>query len=140
MPDFYHSFIQARLSYLMGIALAGQKRLSVVTELRMRLDVDLVRLPDLCVLDYFPKPDKVPTRPPILAVEIVSKDDGYTELLTRLREYRDWGVKHVWLIDPRLRQLSVFQGPGLVAVERLELPELGFAAKIEDLLPPTEAQ
>jgi len=135
MPDYYHSFIQARLSYLISTALEGQKRLSVVTELRMRLDVDLVRLPDLCILDYFPNPDEAPGRPPILAVEIVSKDDVYTDLMKRLAEYRDWGVEHIWLVDPRLRQLSVYGGQGLVVVDRLELPGLGFAAAMEDLLP-----
>jgi Uma2 family endonuclease len=135
MPDSYHSFIQARLSHLISAAIEGQSRLSACLSLRMRLGVNLVRLLDLSILDYFPNPDEAPTRPPVLAVEIVSKDDVYTELLTRLAEYRDWGVEHIWLIDPRLRQLSVYQGQGLVIVERLELPALGFRVKIEDLLP-----
>ena len=135
MPDFFHSVIQGRLVHMLIAALAGWRQYSVCPELRMRLGPDLVRIPDVCVIDYHPDPDTAPTRAPLLAVEIVSKDDGYTGLLTRLGEYRAWDVPHIWLIDPRLRQLAVFGDSGLVQVEQLELPQFGFAVKMEDLLP-----
>jgi Uma2 family endonuclease len=136
MPDWFHSFIQARLSYLISLALAKQTVYSVVTELRMRPAEDLVRIPDLCILDYFPDPDSSPRRPPVLAVEIVSKDDRQPDLLERLSEYRIWGVPHIWLIDPRTKKLAVYGAEGLVEVEQLELAQFEVVLRIEDLMPP----
>jgi Uma2 family endonuclease len=137
MPDWFHGFIQARLSHLISIALAKQTVFSVVTKLRMRPAEDLVRIPDLCILDYFPDPDTAPTRPPLLAVEIGSKDDRESDLLERFNEYRVWGVPDIWLIDPRAKRLALYGASGLVQVERLELAQFGLSLKIEDLLPPT---
>ncbi len=136
MPDSFHSFVQARLSHLISLALAQQTDFFVYTELRMRLAKDLVRIPDLCVLDYFPDPDTAPSRPPLLAVEIVSKDDRQADLLERLSDYRAWGVPHIWLIDPRTKRLAVYGAGGLVPVQQLTLNQFGLIIKMEDLLPP----
>ena len=40
----------------------------------------------------------------------------------KLEEYRVWGVPKVWLIDPQLRKLYVYDG-GLRTVNALELSD-----------------
>ena len=135
MPDFLHSHIQAQLAYLLKLALQQHKGYYVCTELRMRVDTNIIRLLDLCLLDYKADPDSAPTRPPLLAVEIVSKDDSYTGLLTKLREYHNWGVPNVWLIDPGLGQLARYETTGLIEVNELTLSEFQFAVTLKDLLP-----
>ncbi len=69
MPDFLHSYIQLRLGQLLTLALQLYSGYL-----------------DLCILNYKTDPDSAPTTPPLLAVEIISKDDSYTDVLTKLRE------------------------------------------------------
>ena len=80
----------------------------------MRVQPNVIRILDLCILNYKADPDSAPTTPPLLAVEIISKDDSYTDVLTKLREYHQWGVRNIWLIDPRLGQLAQYGAAGLL--------------------------
>jgi Uma2 family endonuclease len=52
--------------------------------------------------------------------------------LTKLGEYQEWGVPHVWLVDPWLRKLNVYSGR-LEEIERLEVAELSISIRAEDL-------
>jgi Uma2 family endonuclease len=50
---------------------------------------------------------------PDLAVEIVSPGDRWSEILTKVHEYLDAGVRLVWIVDPRTQTVHVYQ-PGQV--------------------------
>jgi len=43
-----------------------------------------------------------------LAIEILSEDDRMTNVMEKLEEYDRKGVPNIWLIDPRLRKMSVY--------------------------------
>ena len=136
MPDYIHSYIQSRLAHLLIELFVSHPKYSVCSELRMRVADDIVRLLDICVLDYRPAPNTAPTQPPVVAIEIVSEDDRYSDILRKLREYHEWGVPHVWLIDPRSEQLAVYGPKGFAQVEALRLPEFNFSVTLKELLPP----
>ena len=136
MPDYVHSFIQSRLAFLLSTLFQPHAKYSVCSELRMPVAVDIVRLLDLCVLDYRPAANTAPTQPPVVAIEIVSEDDRFSDILRKLREYHDWGVPHVWLIDPRSEQLAVYGSKGFTQVQALVLPEFNFSVTLKELLPP----
>jgi len=89
MPDRIHGHIQL----LLGSLLLGELRphgYDVVTETRSRLAYDNFRLPDIAVFGP-EQPFKVlPTQPPLVAVEIISKDERHSEILQKLDEYRAW--------------------------------------------------
>ena len=136
LPDFLHSYIQSELILLLRLLLRTKTEYSVCPELRMRVSKDVVRILDICVLDYRPDTDTAPAKPPLVAIEVVSKDDRYTEILKKLREYHEWGVPHVWLIDPRSEQLGVYGPKGFMQVEALTLPQFNFSVTLKQLLPP----
>ena len=69
----------------------------------------------------------------MLVVEISSPDDRLDAMLQKLEEYRVWGVPHIWLIEPELKRIHVYDGGSLTAVSRLELPKFGFAVTAEEL-------
>lgn len=46
---------------------------------------------------------------PDLAVEIVSPNDLYTKVTSKIREYLAAGVKEVWLIEPELRIITMYR-------------------------------
>jgi Uma2 family endonuclease len=84
----------------------------------------LVLIPDVCV--YWPEgpASSFPDIPPLVAIEILSSDDRLTAARDKLEEYRAWGVKHVWLVDPYSRRMYSCD-PGLTEVATLRLPEIG---------------
>ena len=48
---------------------------------------------------------------PELIVEILSPSDAWSELQTKLAEYFAIDVKLVWVVDPTLKQIHLFQAP-----------------------------
>ena len=65
----------------------------------MRLAADLYRVADVAVFAAAPKED-YPERPPLLIVEILTREDRYHYVMEKLEDYRVWGVPNIWLIDP----------------------------------------
>ena len=122
MPDRLHSRTQVLIAFLFE---ALRKKLSIFahTELRLRLREGLVLIPDICV--YWPDEPaaRFPDVPPLIAIEILSLDDRLTAVREKLEEYRAWGVKHVWLVDPHSRRMYICD-PGLIEVATLRVAEI----------------
>ncbi len=111
----------------------GNRRLFGCAELRLKLGPSHYRIPDLCVFADQEPQAPVPDVPPEIAIETVSPDDRHVDILTKLGEYRTFGVRNIWLINPENKQLSVFDSNGLREVPSLTLPEYGFEVKSADL-------
>ncbi len=73
--------------------------------------------------------------PPLILIEVLSKDDTLRSMRERVDDYLNFGVQHVWILDPATRRAYVcsrtaFQEPeqGVLAVPhtpiRLVLSEL----------------
>ena len=105
-----HSRAQKRLIELFSRAGA---RLHAFPELRLKLAAELFRIPDLSVFADREPDEDVPSTPPLVVIEIVSRDDRYTDILKKLDEYRSWGVPNIWLVDPWLRRLYVYSAGSL---------------------------
>jgi Uma2 family endonuclease len=75
-------------------------------------------------------PDGFSPVPPDLAVEVLSPDDRSRQLLDKLGEYLDAGVRLVWVVDPRSRSASTYRS--LLDVRRLGTAD---ALDGEDVLP-----
>ena len=73
----------------------------------MRVGEKRYRVADIAVFVGEPAED-VPTSPPLVAIEILSPDDRFGEVLAKLEEYRAWGVAHVWFVDPISRRIYVY--------------------------------
>jgi Uma2 family endonuclease len=73
------------------------------------------RVPDVCVTLEDPEID-VFEAPPFLVVEILSKRDEMTSVLEKLAEYEEFGVPHIWLIDPRRKKAFTYGGGRLQEV------------------------
>jgi Uma2 family endonuclease len=127
---------------------AWQRRLGFATsEATFRLLPDRPqRRPDVAFIPYerwVPQPGSedppawnvVPT----LTVEVVSPNDVITELEEKLRDYFDAGVRLVWVLNPTLRRVYVYESFTQVRIlqENDELdggPALpGFRLRIADL-------
>ena len=117
-----HSETQWRLSIFFG-ELSKQHPVHGRPELRVRVGERRYRVVDLAVYAGERPSELVPPAPPLLAIEILSPDDRMAEMLDKLREYRRWGVRHVWLIDPEARSLYSFAEDALKETSHLAIPE-----------------
>jgi Uma2 family endonuclease len=128
-----HPGVQKRLIVIFS-ALEDRHRVYAFPELRVQLAGDLFRVPDIAVFAGAPPSQPVPDRPPLCVVEIVSRDDRYTELLQKVDEYHRWGVPHIWVVDPWLERLSIYDGSGLRQTAELGLPGIDRHVAIADLI------
>ena len=88
----------------------------------LRILPEQVRIPDVTFVswDQFPE-RKLPreailARAPDLAIEVLSKGNTKAEMDRKLREYFEAGTKLVWCLDPKLRQMRVFNSADAVEV------------------------
>ena|SRR5579859_2209548 len=121
MPTYPHGKTQIRLGVRFE-QLRESQHLFACSETRMRLAADLYRIPDVAVFAGTEPDEQVPSRPPLLAIEIISPDDRYSEVLEKLAEYRQWGVSHIWVVDPDRRTLAVYDEGALLPASSLALP------------------
>lgn len=88
----------------------------VYPELRSRVRETRYRVPDISVLLRRPV-TKVLAEAPFIAIEILSESDSMSRVIEKLKEYAALGTPHIWLFDPRLRQMFTFHGNTLTEVE-----------------------
>jgi Uma2 family endonuclease len=131
MPTPVHAQIQALLAILFA-PLLKQARVAIMSELRVRIEPKLFRVIDFAI--YLERPEgRFGTAPAYLAIEIVSPDDSHNKLTQRLEDYRRWGVRHIWLVDPWLKRLYEYTDAGLLQHPTLRLPEFDFGIAAEDV-------
>lgn len=119
-----HSKAQMRL-LLFFDRIAGRHALHIYPDLRVRLSVQLYRVPDIAVYFGEEPAEDIPSYPPNVAIEIVSADDRHTDILKKLADYHAWGVKRIWSVDPWTRKLFVYDNSGYHEVPAYDLPECG---------------
>ena len=80
---------------------------------------------------------------PDLAIEILSPDDGFEEVMAKVDAYLQCGVKLVWLVIPSTREVLICTAQGKHAVrDRLTAPELlpGFEMPVAEIFEGLETQ
>ena len=97
--EIFHSRLQILIALLLG-ARERDRRFQTFTEQRVRVsDEPRYRIPDLCVKALPFDVTPVLTAPD-LVIEIVSPDDEVSEMLTKIADYLEAGIPHVWVADP----------------------------------------
>lgn len=122
LPDNLHSSAHAYLCAFFD-AMRRTARLFPRPSLRLKLRDGLYRVPDVAVFHGEEPVERLPSHPPLIAIEILSPDDSMSSARGKLEDYRNWGVPNVWLIDPHLRRLYTCDGE-LKEVAELTIPEL----------------
>ncbi|MFN0171228.1 MAG: Uma2 family endonuclease [Bryobacteraceae bacterium] len=125
-----HSLLQALIAAFF-VARQSEHNIRVFTGQRLLVSNDAdrrrYRIPDVCAVrrPYLKEP--VLTHPPLLVAEILSRDDHTTDTLTKIREYVDFGVPHIWIVDPVQRRVFDAGGSGIREAPNgvLELSQIG---------------
>ena len=102
LGEFEHSLLQI----LLGTILTNNMDswgVYGLTEQRVQIAPRKFRVPDVCVLRLGDPTDDILIRPPLIAIEILSPEDTIRRAAKKAAEYIEFGVEHVWVIDPHAR-------------------------------------
>ncbi len=120
MPTRLHSSVQMFIGHWFLLHM-DEWRTMAMSEVRTKVKPSTFRLPDVAVT-YLERPENKPLeKPPLIAIEILSQDDSFSELLNRAQDLSKMGVGCVWLIDPEARQAYSYVERGWSATSTLEL-------------------
>jgi Uma2 family endonuclease len=106
----------------------------VVPEQRVQVKAKRFRVPDIIVVSAPAKGTPIVHEPPLLCVEILSRDDRMREMQERVDDYLAFGVPCVWVLDPRARRGFIYTSDGMreakdgilrVAGSKIEVPLAG---------------
>jgi Uma2 family endonuclease len=92
-------------------------RISVYPECRVQTSPTRYRVPDICVLLGPETEDQIIRTPPFLCIEILSRDDRADDIQEKIEEYLAFGVKYVWIINPRKRLAYVHTAAGMTRAD-----------------------
>lgn len=106
MGDWDHSRLQFALLLYLGTR-EREWGIYVVGECRLQVKPDNFRIPDVMVLSRDRKPEPIIRDAPLLCIEVLSPDDTVKRTMQRVEEYIAMGVKAVWVLDPKRRDVLV---------------------------------
>jgi Uma2 family endonuclease len=129
LGEYEHANLQARLTIWFGNH-EREWHIRVLVEQRIRVSARRYRIPDVCVLDRNQPIEPVSTRPPLIFIEILSKDDSLRDIRERVDDYLNFGVPHVWMLDPVLRKAYVCTKTGFQEPESGILEVAGSAIRV----------
>jgi Uma2 family endonuclease len=83
-------------------------RVVPLTEQRVQVSPSNFRIPDVCLREESDPFERILHRPPLLCIEIMSREDRLALVRERAKDYVQMGVTNVWIIDPHKRRADVF--------------------------------
>jgi Uma2 family endonuclease len=115
-----HSKVQERvLRYLKDREEAWD--IFAIQETRVQISPTRYRVPDVCVFAG-PEPDEeIFTKPPFLCIEILSPEDRMGRMQVKIDDYLGFGVRYVWVIDPKSRRAWAYTSGAIREVHDGEL-------------------
>ncbi|MDQ6666073.1 MAG: Uma2 family endonuclease [Acidobacteriota bacterium] len=109
MGEYDHSNLQGALVAWMR----GRQRewnIRVLPEQRLQIAANRFRIPDVCVISRDQVIEPVFTRPPLICIEVLSKDDTLCSMQDRVDDYHAFGVPNIWILDPVKRRAYICDG------------------------------
>jgi Uma2 family endonuclease len=115
LGEFEHSFLQ---SAILAWFWTRQKEWNVLPLVEQRVQVapTRFRVPDVTVLRADQAREPIVTSPPLILIEVLSKDDSLRSMRERVDDYLNFGVHNVWILDPATKRAylcsrTAFQEP-----------------------------
>lgn len=112
MGEGQHSSVQSFLTRVIGNH-ASEWDVRVYPEQRVQTSESHYRVPDVCVVRRSAPFEAIVHTPPLLCIEILSREDRMSEMQERVDDYLAMGVEVVWLVDPRRRKAFIADASGL---------------------------
>jgi Uma2 family endonuclease len=112
LGEIDHSDLQALLTtWLMNHR--KEWGICVFPEQRVQVKASRFRVPDISVVLGRKPTTPVLESPPLLCIEILSRDDRMERIQERIDDYLAFGVPCVWVVNPRTRRGFVYTSEGM---------------------------
>lgn len=134
LGEFDHNTLQVAIGSFFWTR-RKQWNIHPVTEQRIRVAEDRMRIADLAILRGDAPRERATVTPPLICIEILSPEDRMIRAKLVLADYLAMGVPHIWLVDPIYRAAFTFDRAGLHEADPCRL----MVAGTEILLDLTEA-
>jgi Uma2 family endonuclease len=89
----------------------------VYPELRTQVAQTRYRVPDVLVVRAGVEFERILEAPPLIAIEILSPRDEWTDVLQKIDEYIAFGTENIWVVDPIRRRAWTANASGLQLIE-----------------------
>src|SRR5271154_1951771 len=131
-----HSKVQRQLILFFGTR-AEQMGIHVFPEQRIQISPRRFRIPDVCVIAGPEPEDQVFRTPPLICIEILSRDDRQDRMQEKIDDFLNFGVRYVWVINPRTRRAWVYTTDGSREVKDgvLRTTDPDLAIRLAELFP-----
>lgn len=112
LGEFDHAMLQLQIAaWFLERAQAWGIR--VVPEQRVQVSSSRFRVPDVCVIRRELPIEQIICHPPLICIEVLSKDDTLHDMRERADDYLRMGVQNVWIVDPASRRGYVCTETGM---------------------------
>jgi Uma2 family endonuclease len=101
--EFDHSFIQVTLATVFTNQIGKWNAFALIAQ-RIQIKPRRFLVPDLTVIRMGTPRERIITKPPLIAIEIMSPEDTMKRAEKKAAEYLEFGVENVWFIDARNEQ------------------------------------
>ena len=89
-----------------------QWRAFVFPEQRIQISPKRFRVPDVCVYAGTEPVEAIFQTPPFICIEILSPQDRMERIQQRIDDYLNFGVRYVWVVNPRDRRAWTYSKEG----------------------------
>ena len=113
LGEYDHSRPQMRLILFFGTR-EKEWHIRVVPEQRVQVNPHRFRIPDVCVVLAESPVEAIFRHPPLICIEILSKDDTFKSVTERLDDYVAMGVPNIWVVEPHSRRGYVYSSDGFI--------------------------
>jgi len=123
LGEFEHAYVQGILTTLFNNHRTDWG-VYALPEQRVQTQKTHFRVPDITILRQGTKREGILTRPPLLVIEVQSPDIPLRKTDLKAMEYRQFGIEHVWVVDPyaRVAYRGTENGLELVRSGELTIP------------------
>ena len=107
-----HSKVQLRIAAWF-LNRSQSLRLASFVEIRIKVSSNRYRIPDVTVTRLPEPEEQVFTSPPYICIEILSPDDSFSKVQTRVHDYFLMGVENIWILDPQQKTAWICKGDSM---------------------------
>jgi Uma2 family endonuclease len=104
-----------------------------VVEQRVQTGPTRFRVPDVTVIDRAQPVEQILTRPPLIVIEVLSPEDTWRRVEEKTSDYLEFGVSHVWILDPATRRAWAATRAGFAEKRILEAAGTPIAVDLNEL-------
>ena len=116
-----HAALQAALILWFGQH-QQEWNIEVLPEQRIQVAPTRFRVPDVCLVSLDQPVEQILTKPPLACIEILSPEDTMRRMQERIEDYRQFGVAHIWILDPGARLGYDCRPAGWLEAAEFEIP------------------